>query len=186
MSDETKKTETTPAKTGRPFVTTVQDKDLPIVDDVVKSPVNPMAQPQPIKSLSEAQRATQEELKNSANANALTRDGRPVDTGVTTQDGRPIQTGPRVRVPGLTDAEVRVEVAPGMEHMADGKEQIAYATVTVSDKTVTRGVNTVEPMGSRRLADEQAAGRASLERKHGVNQLENERTTGRNAAERKG
>lgn len=39
-----------------------------------------------------------------------------------------------------------------------------------------------EPLGSKRLAAEQEAGRASLARKHGPGQLEKEQTTGKKAA----
>lgn len=59
---------------------------------------------------------------------------------------------------------------------------LSDATITVSDKTVPRANITADPIGSRRLADEQAAGKASLERKHGVNQLEKESEAGKKAA----
>lgn len=172
-------------KAEKPFVTTVEGKDLNIIDVSVNAPVNPMAQPQPIKSLSDEQKANQEKLSGAATI-GVTTDGRPV-SDETTQDGRPIVTGANVKVPSAAQPlEVRVEVPPGMEHLADGKEQIAYATINVSDKTIARGVTVAEPMGSMRLAEEQAAGRESLERKHGVNQLKNENEAGRKSASRVG
>lgn len=169
-------------RSGKPFVTQVEGKGIDtVVDPTFNPPVNPLAQPQPINALSDAQKATQDELASSAKPNAVTNDGRPIDTETVNVEGRPVQTGPKVPVPGA-ETEVRVEVPPGMEHLADGKEQIAYATITVPDKTVARGALAAEPLGSKRLTAEQEAGKASLERKHGPHQLEKEQTTGKKAA----
>jgi hypothetical protein len=74
-------------------------------------------------------------------------------------------------------------VPPGHEHLADDKGQVAYATVIVSDKTVP-ATPAPEPMGSKRLAAEQAAGRAALERKYGPDQLKREQAQGAKSAGR--
>lgn len=91
----------------------------------------------------------------------------------------------RVKPDAPPTSEVRVEVPPGSEHLADGAGQVAYATVVVSDKTVPKAA-VAEPMGSKRLADEQAAGAAALVRKHGPNQLKREQAQGVHAAGRVG
>lgn len=126
---------------------------------IVETPiVNLKAQPQPSAALSEEQKAIQAKFADTA----------PVVAKV-------IEVTP--------PPEVRVEVPVGMEHLADDKTQIAYATVNVSDKTIPQAA-IAEPLGSRRLADEQAAGKASLVRKHSPDQVARENATGQAAAAR--
>lgn len=123
--------------------------------------VNEMATPQPSQILSDEKKSQMEKLR--AEAPDIV----------------------RVKPDAPPTSEVRREVAPGQEHMADDRAQVAYATTLVSDKTVgPAGI--AEPMGSKRLADEQAAGQAALVRKHGPNQLKREQAQGAKSAARNG
>jgi hypothetical protein len=122
--------------------------------------VNELATPQPSQILSDEKKAQMAKLKSEAPDTVAVKPDAPATS------------------------EVRREVAPGAEHTADDRAQVAYATVLVSDKTVP--VPAVEPMGSKRLADEQAAGKAALVRKHGPDQLKREQAQGAKSASRNG
>lgn len=134
----------------------------PVINPGAVPPVvNPMATPQPSDILSKEKVSQMSELAKDAPTTAV-----------------------RVKPDALPTSEVRVEVPPGMEHLADESGQIAYATLVVNDKTIVKPA-LAEPMGSRRLADEQAAGRAALVRKHGPDQLKREQAQGAASAARK-
>lgn len=172
-----------PPPAGKPFATKVEDSEVKTVsvatETVMGKPltekadvkvdtagavvppiiVNPMATPQPSQILSDEKKAQMETLAADA----------PV--------------GPKVKPDAAPTSEVRVEVPPGMEHLADDKGQVAYATVIVSDKTIP-AASAPEPMGSKRLEAEQAAGKAALERKHGPGQLKREQAQGAKSASR--
>lgn len=150
-----------PMKMGEPVTekATVTVKGDTVVQPII---VNPMATPQPSQILSDEKKA---QLAKQA-----------AETGPYV---------PKVKVDAVPTSEVRREVPPGFEHLADEKGQVAYATVVVSDKTLPLAP-VAEPMGSKGLAAEQAAGKAALVRKHGPDQLKREQAQGVHAAGRAG
>lgn len=164
----------TPADDKNKMVTAAVPKDMvmgePITEKitvpakVLTTPpivVNEMATPQPSQILSDEKKSQMEKLKAEA------------------------PDVVRVKPDAPPTSEVRREVAPGQEHAADDRAQVAYATVLVSDKTIGPAA-VAEPMGSRRLADEQSAGKAALVRKHGPDQLKREQAQGAKSATRNG